>query len=452
MKRFDKDRYLKKLKLKRFFQNYSKYLYLGLSCFLVCVLEIYFAFSKFFVSREEEVVKTTVGNFIYGDIVIGAYIDGEYSSTIPGKNDGYVVEKIACDNDTIGEWNYEKWGLLTTNMTNRTKCNVYFKKGIKIAEKLDFLDTTGKCPTINDDGTSYITTSESENSLLCSAPDVYGTSYYYRGNVTNNYVKFAGIYWRIIRVNGDGSIRMIYDGTVAHANGEASDDRIIGQSAFNDKDDDNAYIGYMYGTPGSSTYKETHANINDSTLKKYIDTWYKNNVKGTSYEKYIVDNIFCDDRSVSSNKEYPNLGYGSSRTTYRWYYGTGYNPNNENLYVGFNCWQQNDAFTVNDTINGNGALTYPIGAITPDETIFAGGWSEDNLGYYLYSGVNYWALGADNANIYTANIGVYNTGMARRARYVIDIVGVKPVINIQSTVLKDGDGTMNNPYRLSVDS
>ena len=146
------------------------------------------------------------------------------------------------------------------------------------------LDTAGKCPTVNEDGTLNVTSAESENSLLCSAPDNYGTSYYYRGNVTNNYVKFDNFYWRIVRINGDGSIRLTYDGTMAHENGEASDDRIIGTSPFNENYNDNAYVGYMYGTPNSSTYEETHANINDSTIKKYIDLWYENNIKSTKFE------------------------------------------------------------------------------------------------------------------------------------------------------------------------
>ena len=129
-------------------------------------------------------------------------------------------------------------------------------------------DTTGSCPTVNEDGTISITDIEDAENLVCSAPDDYGTSYYFRGNVTNNYVKFAGYYWRILRINGNGSIRILYDGTVAHQNGESSIDRQIGESAFNENDNDNAYVGYMYGTPGSSTYEDTHANINDSTLKQ----------------------------------------------------------------------------------------------------------------------------------------------------------------------------------------
>ena len=95
------------------------------------------------------------------------------------------------------------------------------------------VDTTGKCPTINSDGTVNVTKEEATDGYVCSASDAYGTSYYYRGNVTNNYVKFADKYWRIVRINGDGTVRVIYDGTSAHTNGESSADRQIGTSAFN---------------------------------------------------------------------------------------------------------------------------------------------------------------------------------------------------------------------------
>ena len=216
--------------------------------------------------------------------IIGVYIEGEYSNGVPLKDSGYYVDKIECDNNSLGEWDYVNWGLLTTNMSKKSKCNVYFNEDTIVNSIKSQLDTTGKCPIVNNDGTVNVTGAESENSLLCSAPDNYGTSYYYRGNVSNNYVYFAGFYWRIVRINGDSSVRIIYDGTTAHENGEASNDRIIGTSAFNEKNDDNAYVGYMYGTLNSSTYEETHANINDSTIKKYVDSWYENNIKGTNFE------------------------------------------------------------------------------------------------------------------------------------------------------------------------
>ncbi len=127
MKKFDKDKYLKNLKFKRNLTKYGKYFYIGVPCVLAVVAGIYFAYSKFSVFKEEEVVRTTVGDFISGDIVVGAYIDGEYSNTIPGKNDGYVVKNVSCDNNATGSWDKDAWGIALTNMTKRTKCNIYFE-------------------------------------------------------------------------------------------------------------------------------------------------------------------------------------------------------------------------------------------------------------------------------------------------------------------------------------
>ena len=126
MKKFNKDKYLKKLKLKRYWQTNSRYFYIGIPCLLCLVLGIYFAYSKFFVSSEEEVIRTTVGEFIYGDIIMASYIDGQYSSTFPEKKTGINVEKVVCDNGVIASWDEDKWGLYVTNLSKRTKCSVYF--------------------------------------------------------------------------------------------------------------------------------------------------------------------------------------------------------------------------------------------------------------------------------------------------------------------------------------
>ena len=126
MTRFVKDKYLRKIKLKR----YNKYFYLGSLCLFCFIIGFYFAHSRFNISKDSEVVKTTVGDFIYGDVVIGAYLNGEYSKNLPQKEDGYIVDKIECDNDTTAEWNYESWSLNTKNLTTRSKCNIYFKDGV----------------------------------------------------------------------------------------------------------------------------------------------------------------------------------------------------------------------------------------------------------------------------------------------------------------------------------
>ena len=126
MKKFNKSKYLNRLKLKRYWQNNSRYFYIGISCILCLLLGIYFTYSKFFVSSEEDVARTTVGEFIYGDIIMTPYVDGQYSSTFPEKKTGINVEKVVCDNDVTASWDEDKWGLYATNLSKRTKCSVYF--------------------------------------------------------------------------------------------------------------------------------------------------------------------------------------------------------------------------------------------------------------------------------------------------------------------------------------
>ena len=114
------------------------------------------------------------------------------------------------------------------------------------------------------------------------------------------------------------------------------------------------------------------------------------------------------------------------------------------------CPQQNDAFTVSDTTKGNGALTYPVGLLSTDEIVLAGGWSASNSGYYLYSGQYWWASSPydfSGSNAYVRN--VYSNGIANY-NYIVNFnSGVRPVFNLKAEVLTYGDGTMNNPYRLT---
>ena len=361
------------------------------------------------------------------------------------------------------------------------------------------LDKTGKCPTVNEDGSVNVTAFEATNGYLCKAKDAYGDSYYYRGNVTNNYVKFGkwskdtpdvvkgfssatstiykeystvkecqsassynvnctviskankDMYWRIIRINGDGTVRVIYDGTSAHANGESSEDRQLGTSAFNFNEDDNAYVGYMYGQTGASTYAAAHANTNDSTIKAYIDNWYKTNIVGTTNEQYLANNVFCNDRSISSDtlSGYSNKGYGTEKTVYRWYNvlreSDGYD-----FSMRLTCPQKNDAFTVSDTTNGNGALTYPVGLLSTDEILLAGGWPASNSGYYLYSGQEWWASSPETFNGNYAGVRYVDSyGYADSANYVFNDSGVRPVFNLKAEVLAQGSGTASDPYHIS---
>ena len=286
---------------------------------------------------------------------------------------------------------------------------------------------------------NFTKTSESDGTNgIYSSEDDLGTSYYFRGNVTNNYVKFANKYWRIIRINGDGTIRMIYAGTSAHANGyndSSTNDMSIGTSAFNSSSDDNTYVGYMFGTKGATTYANTHSNKTNSTIKTKLDSWYDTNIVNTGNEKYIADAIYCNDRSVSSDP-----GIGTTDTYYaaetRIYNGT---PT-------LKCANNNDKFTKSTTI-GNGKLTKMIGLITSDEVMYAGGKSGTaNQEYYLYSGALYWTMAPYSYASGGAGVGFVDGYGFLGLDNVDRTRAVRPVVSLKSDAISGGSGTVASPF------
>ena len=273
---------------------------------------------------------------------------------------------------------------------------------------------------------------------IYSAKDDLGTSYYFRGNVTNNYVKFANKYWRIIRINGDGTIRMIYAGTSAHANGyddSSANDMNIGTSAFNSSRDDNTYVGYMYGTKGASTYANTHSNITNSTIKTVLDSWYDTNIVNTGNEKHIADAIYCNDRSVSSG-----TGIGTTDATYA------AQTRRINGTPTLKCTNNNDKFTMSTTI-GNGKITKMIGLITIDEVMYAGGATSANKEYYLYSGKYYWTMAPYSffVSSYARVVSVDGYGGLNDV-YVSYAFDVRPVVSLKSDAISGGSGTAASPF------
>ena len=272
---------------------------------------------------------------------------------------------------------------------------------------------------------------------IYSSEDDLGTSYYFRGNVTNNYVKFANKYWRIIRINGDGTIRMIYAGTSAHANGyddSSANDMSIGTSAFNSSYNDNTYVGYMYGTKGATTYANTHSNRTNSTIKAKLDSWYDTNIVNTGNEKYIADAIYCNDRSVSSG-----TGIGTTDTNY----AAQIRINNGQPTL--KCTNNNDKFTKSTKI-GNGKLTKMIGLITIDEVMYAGGTSSDNKEYYLYLGTFYWTMSPysfESGRAYVYYVSYYGY---LDCDDLISPYAVRPVVSLKSDAISGGSGTAASPF------
>ena len=411
---------------------------------------------------EGEITQTAEGFIKEDEIIINGSPEIVYGPETLTNSSEIILEQADFDTSTLAKttyylvYNYKNNGDQNAQQGQTFSGKVTVKL---IAEKtpsivdqiISQLDTTGKCPTVNEDGTVVVNSAEATDGYVCTAPDDYGTSYYFRGNVENNWVKFANSYWRIIRVNGDKSIRMIYAGEASVIDSLENKEEVlkngyndgdtdytqIGTSAFNSSSNDNAYVGYMYGTIGASTYAETHANTNNSTIKIKVDEWYETHLKGTEYESYLSDTLFCNDRSF--NESNPRTGAGTSETYYRPYSG------NKTL----KCSQKNDRFTVDDEEIGNGDLTYPISLITSDEVYLAGGDNiYSNYSYYLYTGNAYWTLSPINFGGSSANVRVvYDDGGTDY--YGVNIsFGVRPVINLKAGSLKSGLGTALDPYQV----
>ena len=272
--------------------------------------------------------------------------------------------------------------------------------------------------------------------------------FYFRGNVTNNFVRFDSYCWRIVRTNEDGSIRLIYGGTPNNQGNcpQSGSTASIGNSVYNNYGTntyDNAYMGYMYGARGQNSYAATHRNSTNSTIKTTVDNWYNNNLSDSA--SYLADYRFCNDRELATGN-----GYGTNASEYApqvRFYGNqnSGNPQTPTL----KCNQANDQFSV-DAANGNGALTYPIGLLTADEADLAGApyaTSGTNTDSYLYTNSNWWLMSP--GDVYNRGIYVYeiaNTGLMRLYT-TSQSIGTRPVINLLPTVtVSGGTGTYNNPY------
>ena len=310
--------------------------------------------------------------------------------------------------------------------------------------------------------------STASEALLASTPDDYGTSYYFRGAVKNNYVEFAKKCWRIVRVGGDSSVKLILHNDnptgvanpcdAANNSEDAAFARYSGEtykSAFNEKTDDNAYVGFMYGTPGSSTYADTHANTNKSTILTNLETWYNNNLK--TYESAIDDTIWCNDKTNVTDTTYKplwadvnglGLGYGKNVT----YYGA-----TKRLVS-----TSDSAGGTGPSLKCNGELSKinsKVGLITADELAFAGyAYNIRNTVTYLKENTSgeWWSLSPSDyisiyANVWTVeSYGTYfTTGLGGRGgRGVHDSCGVRPLISLKSTTNVTGNGSSDKPYKV----
>ena len=342
--------------------------------------------------------------------------------------------------------------------------------------------------------------SPAKEAVLAGAVDDYGMSYYFRGNVTNNYVQFANKCWRIVRVTGDGSIKLVLHNDnvnnvtspcdVANNSGNAAFAETIFEGNYNRHDNDNAYVGFMYGTKRSSTYAETHANIDKSNILEELERWYENNL--ASYQTKLADTIWCNDKSTKTNQTkietslntttnkldknvgaIPGLGYGTNLSLYssrqragaNYYYIDTSSKQYGTVGTGptLICPLDNDGgklsqLTVSDTINGNGALNYKVGLLTVDEVLYAGSidwsgyqalnYSDSSINSYLKENASdgYWSFSPVNFAGSASVLRVGGLGYVNSV-LVAGSGGLRPAVSLTSaTTISGGNGTSSNPF------
>ncbi len=391
-------------------------------------------------------VNGTINYDLADSNLVGVYINSDNgytkSDTIP--ESGYVLneEESYCTvdgerDDAISlSYNVDTKSLSITPMTTQgTKCYLYFdeKPPTNVEELI-----ASKTIATRDSFSSTLTTDTT--GTIYQAEDDDGTTYYFAGAPTDNWVRWAGFYWRIIRINGDGTIRLIYNGTSTTTTGTGTQ---IQTSAFNSSYNNNAYVGFKYTT------NNVHGTGTNSTILGVLNTWYQNNL--ASYADDIDMNAgFCNDRQPSTSTSSSN-GSGGTGTTTTYY--AAYIRLITNKAPTFECQNSSDLFTVSSSNKGNKALQYPIGLITADEVAYAGGVNgTSNSSYYLYTKQNYWTMSPCYFGSYNSRAHVFHvlsTGLLT-LNDVSYTHGVRPVINLKAdTQFSEGNGTSETPFVVS---
>ena len=273
------------------------------------------------------------------------------------------------------------------------------------------------------------------------------------GTLTGEKASFEGVkplYWRIIRTNHDGSIRLLYVGT-SHDTTTGN----IGKSAFNSLDNSPKYVGYKYGE--DTSLDTIRNNTTDSTIKTFIDSWYQTNL--TNYTKYLSTSaVYCNDRSEGTGQTYNYASSPSSQFNFAPYYRMDYDTKGAKANPSYNCTDIRDAFSVDNT---SAKLDYPISLMTADEIAFAGGvafktmntpyaWFISNSAGTQVS-TYWWSLSpvywdGSSAGVWGWYPDVANLGSSIDVSNTFD---VRPAVSLKScTLYSTGDGSATNPYTI----
>ena len=395
-------------------------------------------------------------------------IGTQNTKVLDNKHNGYIIKEVGLKSKESKEFDLRLW--IDYDTTKEQAAGMtYLSQVVIVTEpgKPTFAETIlAKNEVKTPITTPGAAISTADEALLASSEDDYGTSYYFRGAVTNNYVEFANKCWRIVRVGGDGSVKLILHNDnatgvanpcdPANNNASAAFARYSGttyKSAFNTNNNDNAYVGFKFGTVGSSTYEATHANTNNSTILTNLEAWYNNNDNFKKYEKVIADTVWCNDKTNVTDTTYNPFSNGENAT------GLGFGTNI--TYYGATqrlVSTSRSAGGTGPSLKCNGELskiTSKVGLITADELAFAGyAFNISNTTTYLQENATdtyWWSLspygfrggGAFVWYVSGSNGGFYSS-------YVSNAFGVRPSISLKSTTNVTGEGTSSSPFIISM--
>ena len=431
------------------------------------------------------------------DLYIATLINGTESNAFPTTNE--YDASVSCTNDSgivdTGasiSWRDNKWLLSIDDVsTGGTKCTVKFTDVQKLlADAIKGKNNKNVSVAQTTPGSEV---SSDNEAVLASTQDDYGTSYYFRGAVQNNYIEYANMCWRIVRITGNGAIKLVlynYNGLTSTNNTPSSstpcnvtgDDYALARydgdtykSTFNSSYTDNAYVGFMYGTASASSYAATHANTNPSTILTNLNKWYTNVLSKQSKfnDNQLADTIWCNDKSVVTDATFnpgrftlgTNYGYGTNTN----YYGAIKRLVAPSMHIPGGtgptliCPNDNNGgklsrFTVSDTTYGNGALSgyAKLGLLTADEIAFAGGiYRNSNSTYYIRENANsgyWWSLSPVDFVVSNTDVwGVRGNNFLDIAGVDSNDYGVRPSLSLNSGVkISSGVGSATSPYKIAV--
>ncbi|MBQ4263225.1 MAG: hypothetical protein IJB83_03135 [Bacilli bacterium] len=445
--------------MKYYFKSKSKKYLLTIFIFItLCIIlsVIYFFFVSLDIKYNHENISTTLmeskANYLTGDnSLIALYVDDKSVSSLDDDK-SYVLVNYSCTNNEVVTYDWDTKILYIEPINKATNCLLYFNeiKNMTLFDRI-LADNSGGMSDENIDF-AQISSDTNGNGLyytsdLSLTEDLNNDGagervYYYRGAVTNNNVLFGGFCWRIVRTNEDGSVRLRYNGTYENGTCPVNGTNVKINNTmykFYNSSIDNKYNEYIW-----------EDGTGESIAKSTVDAWYTSSGL-EDYEDQIANVPYCADKSNVIEND-PFLYYGATNRFLN-YSGGGFSLKN-NPKPSYICNDIEDKHTVeNDNWGGNGKLSKPIGLLTADEVVFAGGTKGlDNNSFYLCTNESYWTMSPS----YWEDSPIGSTLFILSSNGSLIYVGsffsyaILPVISLKHNVIADASstGSYTNPYRI----